>query len=209
MHITATTLEYSNVATGGTNNKFYRMYQADKDDTNLYLQYGSQNNGRQGGQFTVLPHKDLNTRDREFIKRLNEKRGEGYSIVHPETGNFEILDSDYQSGKAGVSDPKTFAKFIAHEYSSKFQTGVAAPNAVPRPRGNAPTPTPSASPITAGTLEALNDRLQAAIIAACSDPIEGYAQLAVIRLDLGALKAEVRKLEDYTDTLEMLAEEAL
>lgn len=202
MYVTATTLEYSHAGS----NKFYRLYQAEEDDTNLYLQYGSQNNGRSGGQFHVLPHNSLGARDREYIKRLNEKRGEGYVKVKPETGGFEVADYEHTRALHGDAT-RGFAKWLSWQYDKDFPSRGNTP---PKKAPGSPTPsTPVADPAGKGTLEILNDRLLAAIILASSDPIKGMAQLAIIRADLVVAKTEMRKLEDYADTLEMMTEDAL
>lgn len=207
MHVTVTTLEF----VGGGSNKFYRMYQADADDTNLYLQYGSQNNGRSGGQFLALAHNNLSARDREWVKRLNDKRSEGYSRVNEETGGFEIADYEKSRGTIGGGDNKAFARWVSVQYDKNWtnRTNVPPKKAPDKAPAGSPVSAPSTDVLGKGTLEVLNDRLLAALLKASDDPIAGYAQLALLKIDIEAAKTEMRKLEDYRDTLEMMTEDNL
>lgn len=214
MHIvTVRTAEKSNTAQGGNEDKFYRTFEL---PTVSVMQWGSQRNGRSGGQFKI----SSGPGDASMV--FNKKLTDGYVRVSVE--EFEIDPAAYQL-MIQVSDAKTIGAAAESAYDKakrtgkvKTSSGNVSTGTPPKPpfRGTpkAATPAAPASPTTVqksnaaiteiNTLAA--EALELMKIAAV-DPIKALTKLPDLRSAQEAVVMATAKLSSYLETIDEMIEE--
>lgn len=185
---------------GGSEDKFYRTFEL---PTCALFQWGSQRNGRSGGQYKIAP----STFDAQ--QQFSKKVGEGYRQV----GAVEKFDIDASKLEAQVrSGHKNLGPFLDSLYAASATTGG-------RPAGSAqtfntmPDPVPDVAPVPAekvfDRISQTNERALAAISLAAAEPAKALTEYSLLQDAIDSLEADLRKVKSYMGTLEILVEEAM
>lgn len=215
MHIvTVRTAEKSNTAQGGNEDKFYRTFEL---PTVSVMQWGSQRNGRSGGQYKI----SSGPGDASMV--FNKKLTDGYVRVSVE--EFELDPAGYNL-MIQTSDAKTIGASAERAYdqakrtgkvktsSGNVSTGGTPPKAPFRGTPKAATPAAPASPTTVqksnAAITEINTLAAEALglmkIAAV-DPIKALKKLPDLRNAQEAVVMATAKLSSYLETIDEMIEE--
>lgn len=182
---------------GGSEDKFYRTYRL---PTCALFQWGSQRNGRSGGQFKIAPS------PLDAMQQSEKKRREGYTYVGG-TETFQVDEAKLQTQLA--RGPKEVGQFLDSLYAASGSTGQASIPAMPDVWESKPTPVTPAAEDVFDRLSMTNQRALAAITLATNDPAAALTEYSLLNDALADLEADVRKVKSYLGTLEVLVEEAM
>lgn len=205
--VTVQTGGKDNIAQGGNECKFYRVYSVGRQ---YVIQYGSMRNGVSGGQFKVVVG-DSGAAEAQFRRKQNE----GYQASS--TVHFDLDTGKFYDVLAKQGD-KAAGQWIENMFDAAY-----ASNAVYNLGVNAPPTTQTGSVglandkvTTADHQHAVQDRLStlvssalAAITLATADPMKALVEQAKISTALEAVELDLRKVKSYLSTLDTLIEEVL
>lgn len=196
------TCEKDNIQQGGNESKFYRTYELPSQSL---FQWGSQRNGRSGGQFKIAP--SASDAVAQFQKKLNE----GYTRI----GNSETFSVDQAKLQQQIaSGAKGLGQFLDILYAASATTGAKTTSKPQSPANNpndpfGDPPTPVAADSVFDRITQVNERALAAISLAASEPARALTEYSLLNDALEGLEADMRKVKSYLGTLEILVEEAL
>lgn len=192
------TAEKDDTRYGGSSDKFYRTFRL---PTCALFQWGSQRNGRSGGQFKIAP--DPGDAVSQFTKKLNE----GYTTV----GGIDTFDVDEAKLRQMVAQGhKALGGFLESIYAASARSGSNRPAPAPSsPAAPQPSPTPPPAERVFDRISQTNERALTAISQAATEPAKALTEYALLQGELDALEADLRKVHSYMATLGVLVEEAL
>lgn len=199
--VTVRTIEKDTTRHGGNEDKFYRTYQL---PSCALFQWGSQRNGRSGGQFKLAPS------PHDAVAQIGKKRNEGYLPITQHETYVQVDEA--KLAQLVAQGHKAVGEFLdnLHVASGK-PTGGSVPAPKPSPAAPAAEPTPAA-PLREADYDRIakvNERALAAITQAATDPAQALTEYSHLQTDLEDLEAALRKIKSYIGTLEVLVEEAL
>lgn len=179
----------------GSEDKFYRTYEL---HTCSLFQWGSQRNGRSGGQFKISPSRH------DAREQFQKKQNEGYTIV----GGDAVFDVDQAKLEQQIAaGNKACGAFLDSLLAAAAPPSpLAPPVAKPDPAKPADTPAPQ---VGTDRIAATNQRALAAISLAAVDPAKAMTEFAMLNSDVEELEAALRKVKSYMGTLEILVDEAV
>lgn len=180
----------------GSSNKFYRVYKIWNHNIQV-AQWGSQRNGRSGGQFKAMDNSPAITADQQVTRKVSD----GYVEVD-RVERIPIVNVNWNVPTKSLGE-----KLEALYFEAKVAARQGA-TATPPPPPSTPTPTPADPPAStlpdSDRLSALSQRFVEAIATATTDPMQGMVTLAILNEQLEELEAEFRKLHTYKTTVEMI-----
>lgn len=202
--VTVRTAEKDNSAQGGSEQKFYRTYQL---PSSALFQWGSQRNGRSGGQFKIAP----SMHDAE--QQMRKKQAEGYVTV----GGVEQFTVDTAKLQTQiVAGNKALGAFLDSLYAASATTGGKTKPFAPAFKPSKPTKFPEDTPGQPVPVERVFDRISqtneralAAISLASNEPAKALTEYSLLQDEIDALEVDLRKVKSYMGTLEILVEEAM
>lgn len=221
--VEVTTLE--KVDPSSNSNKFYRAYHVSDSAgaVRTIVQWGSQRTSRSGGQSKVY------TNGGEYTKRVNGKRGEGYT--HVDNGRIQVPDSVVARlyGLSNGQEANGVTSVLEREYHAN---GVGTPQPKPRPKARhvcdecgagygsstgltAHKQKMHSEPVDPWTdpnqevsaLSKLADDALACVSLASTDPEKAIVEAAQIRARLEEERNIIRKVESYLSTVDMMVDE--
>lgn len=199
VQVVAKTAKKDNLAIGGSECKFYRVYAL---DAGSLFQWGSARGGASGGQFKNTPSRfDAGS---QFQTKLNE----GYVNEHPDFVFDVDIDKLQQQGGLGSKNGRIFLENIFHAAFNKAPSGSAFAPSTPG-RVTVQDPTPVAAERVFDRMNQVSEKVLAAISQAATDPASALTQMSLLTDDVEVLETDLRKIKSYMSTLEVMVDEAL
>lgn len=196
--VTVRTAEKVNTAQGGTEDRFYRTYEI--GNRCALFQWGSQRNGRSGGQFKIAPAPSDATD--QFYKKIRE----GYVSVGPGSETFQV--DDVKMTQQLALGHKAAGTFLDNLYAASPASSSSTLPPVFKGKPEAITfEVPADKPFD--RIGQTNERALAAITLATTSPAKALTEYSLLQDEVDAMETDLRKVRSYLSTLEVLVEEAM
>lgn len=214
----------------GSENKFYRSYLIEGTQTHSINQWGSQKNGRSGGQFKAALGSTL------ALGKRDEKAREGYQRVADEYNIVFPIDDVAFLRQLNANGSKSAGIWLEGEFLRALQRGTPAPTAAGQQlvscadcgetfanrqalvahRRNTPdcgnthgaVQKPETVEVIVDPIGDLSKEAQSVIALATTDPINAHVKLVELRERKSKIELDLRRVGSYLDTIETLVEEA-